>query len=156
MRVFTFSQTWHVPATVEPVYQALADVDRYPTWWPQVREVERIDERSGHARVRSLLPYTLNLVLTREIEDPTTQLLRVQITGDLDGWSQWQLEASPAGTTAHYTQQATVTARGLEHLVPLASPILRANHSWMMSAGERGLRAFLESEPPAGDAGTDG
>jgi hypothetical protein len=48
-------------------------------------------------------------------------------------------------TIADYRQEATVTAAGLEHFVPLARPLLTLNHRWMMGAGERGLAQWLRS-----------
>jgi hypothetical protein len=141
--IFRFQHSWRVPASPDAAYEALADVDHYPLWWPQVRGVERVDDDSGHAFVRSMLPYTLDLLLTREVEDPARRVLRVGITGDLEGWSEWRVVGARAGARADYTQEATVSAGGLERLVPLAAPLLRANHSWMMRAGERGLADYL-------------
>lgn len=147
MGVFEFRHVWHLPVDVAVAYTALADVDSYPRWWPQVRAIERVDERSGHAFVRSLLPYTLDLLLTREVEDAAQRLLRVRIEGDLAGWSEWRLVAGPGtprrSTIALYTQEATVTVAGFGRLGPVAAPVLRANHTWMMWSGERGLRDYL-------------
>ena len=42
-----------------PVFDALADVERYAAWWPQVRTAERIDDEAGRTDIRSFLPYTL-------------------------------------------------------------------------------------------------
>ena len=162
MRPFHFRHTWVVPADTAATFAVLADVDTYPRWWPQVRRVRRIDADSGHAYVRSLLPYTLDLVLTRDVEDADAGVLRVRIDGDLEGWSEFRLEpggdgapADPHGVTlARYTQEVLVTARGLEHLTPVAAPVLRVNHAWMMRAGERGLAAWVARaagpEPPDG------
>jgi hypothetical protein len=168
VRPFRFHHTWHVPADAATTFAALADVDAYPRWWPQVRAVARIDADSGHAYVRSLLPYTLDLVLTREVEDADAGLLRVRIDGDLEGWSQFRLEpGTPVGpdrtavaprpvplTRASYSQEATVTTRGLDRLAPVAAPVLRLNHALMMRAGERGLAAWVRDAADAADPGT--
>ncbi|MGW5240739.1 SRPBCC family protein [Monashia sp. NPDC004114] len=158
MGIFRFRHLWHVPADPAATFDALADVDRYPLWWPQVRAIRRIDDESGHAFVRSMLPYTLDLVLTREIEDSQAGVLRVRLGGDLEGWSEFRVSPDPdatgagsyaadgspgAATIADYRQEATVTAAGLEHFVPLARPLLTLNHTWMMRAGERGLARWL-------------
>lgn len=146
---FSFRHSWRLPVDVETVYAALADVDTYPRWWPQVVRIARIDGTSGHAFVRSLLPYTLDLLLTREIADPVGLVLRVRIGGDLEGWSQWRLVSDPGAgarrTVAEYTQEAVVAAPRLVRLVPVAGPVLRANHRWMMQSGERGLVAHLRA-----------
>ena len=164
MRPFRFQHTWLVPAGPAVTFAALADVDAYPRWWPQVRQVRRIDADSGHAYVRSLLPYTLDLVLTREVEDADAGVLRVRIGGDLEGWSEFRLEPAqrdphtPAGaaTVARYAQEAVVTTHGLDRLTPVAAPVLRLNHTWMMRAGERGLAAWLAGPARRGESGGSG
>jgi len=168
--IFRFRHLWHVPADLATTFAALADVDHYPLWWPQIRGIRRIDGDSGHAYVRSMLPYTLDLLLTREIEDAAAGVLRVQLGGDLEGWSEFRLseapgadeaadEAAGAGrrspgtasgragtptrTVADYRQVVTVTATGLQHFLPVATPLLTLNHTWMMRSGERGLAKWL-------------
>jgi hypothetical protein len=143
VRTFRFRHTWRVPADVGTTFAALADVDRYPQWWPQVRRVVRVDGSSGHAFVRSVLPYTLDLVLTREVEDPESRLLRVRISGDLEGWSAFALTASAGSTLALYEQECCMTPSGMGRIVPVAAPVLRLNHTWMMRSGERGLARWL-------------
>lgn len=143
------------------MYAVLAAVGEYPTWWPQVRSVERIDADSAVVAVRSVLPYTLRLVLTRDVEDPDLGVLRVRVGGDLSGWSQWEvLRTSGTGredgagarhghadwdgavTVARFSEQVQVTgALGL--LAGPAAPLLRANHRAMMGAGARGLARLL-------------
>ena len=136
---FTFTDTWHLPADVDTVVAALADIERYPTWWPQVRSVTRIDERSGRGVVRSLLPLRLDLVLTREVEDHDGGHLRVRITGDLRGYAEWRVVAGAKGAEAHFEQSVRVATR-LERVATLVPWVLRANHAWMMRRGRRGLR----------------
>jgi hypothetical protein len=109
---FRFHHEWSLDAPAPRVFDALADVERYAAWWPQVRTVERIDEHSARTAVRSFLPYTLDLVLRREIEDEASRALRVALSGDLEGWSQWQVDPArepDGGTVATFDQVAVVT-----------------------------------------------
>ena len=150
MGPFRFRHTWHVPADLGTTFDVLADVDRYPSWWPQVRGAARIDADSGHAYVRSLLPFTLDLVLTRDVEDAATGVLRVRIGGDLDGWSAFRLSVGASGSTiARYEQEARISVLGLSRLVPVTAPVLRLNHAWMMRSGERGLARWIGGGAPA-------
>src|SRR5699024_5989209 len=89
---FSFHHRWTLPAGTARVVAVLADIEHYPRWWPQVRSVDRIDDESGRGRVRSLLPVTMHLVLTREIEDREGGRLRVALDGDLVGWAQWSVD----------------------------------------------------------------
>lgn len=141
---FRFDHVWRLPTSPARVFGALADVERYAVWWPQVRHIQRVDADSGWAWVRSALPYTLALLLTREVEDPEAGRLRVAIGGDLHGWSSWEVVAGPAGgALARYAQEVVVPSRALSALPVLSRPVLQANHLWMMRGGERGLVRYL-------------
>lgn len=139
---FVFHHEWPVPAPVPEVVAALADIEHYPGWWPQVRSVERIDDRSGRGRIRSLLPVTMDLVLTREIEDREGGRLRVALDGDLRGWAQWSVVRDGPGAVATFEQEVRVAPR-LHRAATLVPFVLRANHAWMMRQGRRGLAREL-------------
>jgi len=140
---YRFDNEWHLPVPCEQVYAALADVEGYERWWPQVREIGWIDADSGTVRIRSLLPYKLDLVLTRDAQDEAHGILRVLVDGDLHGWCAWQLTSEGTGTLAVFSQEVEVTSPMLR-LAPFAiQPLLRANHAHMMRSGERGLRSYL-------------
>jgi hypothetical protein len=141
---YRFHHVWHLDAAAARVFGVLADVERYAVWWPQVRRIERIDEDSGRAMIRSFLPYTLDLVLRRETENPDTGVLRVGVSGDLEGWCQWQVEPGDSAR-AVFDQVAVVTPRLLARTSPVSAPLLRANHAWMMRGGRLGLAAYLRA-----------
>jgi uncharacterized protein YndB with AHSA1/START domain len=140
---YRFDDEWHLHAPREQVYAALADVEGYEHWWPQVREIHRIDVDSGRVRIRSLLPYTLDLVLARDVADEARGILRVDITGDLRGWCAWQLTADGGGTRARFSQEVEVAVPLLQRVPFAIRPLLRGNHAHMMRSGERGLRRLL-------------
>ena len=125
------------------MYAALAEVEDYQRWWPQIREIHRIDADSGRVRIRSLLPYTLDLVLARAVEDEARGILRVDIAGDLQGWCAWQLSADGAVTRAQFSQEVQVTVPMLQRVPFAIRPLLRGNHAHMMRSGERGLSRYL-------------
>ena len=144
-QAFVFEHTWRIPAPIDEVFAVLAKPEDYPTWWPQVRRTERIDDESGYAWVRSLAPVTLHLTLTRQIEDAQSHTLRVALAGDLVGECGWQLTANGNETIGEFTQRVHL-ADGLIGTVADLRParmVLRANHNWMMRSGERGLRNHL-------------
>ena len=140
---YRFDNMWNLLAPQEQVFAALADVEDYERWWPQIREVHRIDADRGRVRIRSLLPYTLDLVLARSIRDETGGILRVDIAGDLQGWCAWELTPDQAGTRAQFSQEVQVTVPMLQRAPFAIRPLLRGNHAHMMRSGERGLRKYL-------------
>ena len=150
MSTFRFHHQWRLPAAPGRVFDALADVERYAAWWPQVRSAERIDDHSGRTDIRSFLPYTLHLVLRREVEDRSSGHLRVQVSGDLEGWCEWRVRNDDNGTgasVAEFEQQALVTPPLLARTARVTGPLLKANHAWMMRSGRAGLADHLAQSP---------
>jgi uncharacterized protein YndB with AHSA1/START domain len=140
---YRFDNLWHLRAPRAQVYAVLADFEGYELWWPQVRESHRIDGDRGSARIRSLLPYTLDLVLAPTVQDEVHGVLRVDLDGDLRGWCAWQLTAEGCGTSARFSQEVEVTVPMLRRAPPAIRPVLRGNHAHLMRSGERGLRRHL-------------
>lgn len=94
-------------------------------------------------RIRSLLPYTLDLVLHRAVQNKPRGLLRVEIHGDLQGWCEWKVIAEASGTRADFSQEVDIRATLLQRAPLAIRPLLRGSNAYMMQAGERGLCSFL-------------
>ncbi|MFJ4835105.1 SRPBCC family protein [Streptomyces sp. NPDC088747] len=143
---YRFRSVWDLPAPPADVYVVLERAEEYPRWWPQVREVTRLDGRSGEIRVRSALPYDLTFTGREVRRDPEGGVLEIAMSGDLEGWARWSLTAAGRGTRARYEQEVEVTKPLLRRLAVPGRPVFRANHALMMRAGRRGLRAYLETD----------
>ncbi|KGN38141.1 SRPBCC family protein [Knoellia subterranea] len=147
-RLWRFAHDWLVPASVEDVYAVCAAVDAYPTWWREIRSIERVDAESGWAEVRSVLPYTLRMLITREVEDEATGRLRVRLEGDLTGWAEFRVspsakEGANSVAAVAFRQEVEVTAPLLGRVAPALAPALRANHAWMMRSCRDGMLRAL-------------
>lgn len=146
---FGFRSVWRLSAPPERVYAVLERGEDYPAWWPQVREVHGLEEAVGRARIRSVLPYDLWITGRATRHDPAAGVLEMEISGDVAGWARWTVKAGGDGrargfrTIAFYEQQVEVRKPLMRLLTPLGAPIFRANHAWMMRAGQRGLRRRL-------------
>jgi hypothetical protein len=136
---YRFRNDWSLPTPRHDLFEVLADVGGYPTWWPQVRAVARVDEETARVVARSLLPYSLDLVLTRAVEDRAAGVLEARIHGQLDGWSRWTLRSSGSTTAVCYEQEVEVRGRLLRTASSVGRHVLVANHAWMMRGGRRGL-----------------
>ncbi|QNP73793.1 SRPBCC family protein [Streptomyces roseirectus] len=140
---YRFHTLWHLPAPVAAVYTALERAEEYPRWWPQVRSVTRTDDTSGVVRIRATLPYGLTFTAREVRRDPAARVLEIAMSGDLDGWARWTLEARGSGTLARYEQVVDVHKPLLRALAVPGRPLFRANHRLMMRAGRRGLAGYL-------------
>jgi len=146
---YRFRSLWSLPAPPAAVYAALEQAEEYPRWWPQIREVTRIDDRTGSIRVRSLLPYDLVFTAHEDLREPAAGILGITMTGDLEGWARWTLTADSGGTSARYDQEVDVTKPLLRRLAVPGRPFFRANHALMMRSGRRGLLAYLAGSDQA-------
>ncbi|NEB05276.1 SRPBCC family protein [Streptomyces sp. SID13726] len=142
---YRFRSLWSLPAKPAAVYAALERAEEYPRWWPQVREVRRIDDTSGLITIRASLPYALVFTAREVRRDPAAGVLEIAMTGDLDGWARWTITADGDGTLARYDQVVEVNKPLLRRLAVPGRPVFRFNHRLMMRAGRRGLAAHLEA-----------
>ncbi|KAF4407422.1 MULTISPECIES: SRPBCC family protein [Streptomyces] len=144
-RHYRFRSVWDLDAPPGAVFAVLERAEEYPRWWRQVRQAapETDDPAAGTARFRSVLPYDL-VVTAREAErDAAAGVLRIRLSGDLDGWVRWTVTARGAGTRAVFDQEVELTWRLPLPVAVVCRPLFRANHRLMMRGGLRGLRARL-------------
>ncbi|MCX3060722.1 SRPBCC family protein [Streptomyces beihaiensis] len=142
---YRFHSVWRLPAPPDAVFAVLERAEEYPTWWPQVRSMTRLDDTSGVAVFRSFLPYGLTVTARERHRDPAAGVLEIGMTGDLDGWARWTLRAQPGGTRADYDQEVEVRKPLMRLLALPGRPVFLANHAWMMRGGRRGLASRLRS-----------
>ena len=134
---FSFHSEWVLAARADDVREVLVDLEHYPEWWPQVLAVAKIDDDTARVLCRSRLPYTLDLVLSAREREATR--LRVDLDGDLVGWSTFDLTPTAEGTRVGYRQQVSVANPWLSRLARLGGPVLRWNHAQMMAGCREGL-----------------
>ncbi|WP_405678886.1 SRPBCC family protein [Streptomyces sp. NBC_01511] len=140
---YRFRSVWELDADPDVVFGVLERAGEYPDWWPQVREVTPVDERTGTARFRSVIPYDLVVRARESRNDPRARVLEVEMAGDLEGWARWTLSAQGGGTRALYEQEVDINKPLLRRLAVAGRPFFLANHALMMRAGRRGLRKVL-------------
>ncbi|MDQ0797464.1 SRPBCC family protein [Streptomyces sp. B1I3] len=142
---YRFTSIWDIPVPPDAVYDALERPEDYPRWWPQVREISRIDDATATARFRSSLPYDLVLTLRQRRSDPAARTLEATMSGDLEGWARWTVAPHEGGSRVTYEQEAEVRKGLLRRLAVPGRLLFRVNHTLMMRSGRRGLRAWLEA-----------
>jgi uncharacterized protein YndB with AHSA1/START domain len=142
-RAYRFRTTWLLPAPAPAVFGAVTDLAEYPSWWPDVHAVSRVDDDTAELVCRAALPYRLVLRMRRAVQDEPSGRLRVMLSGDLEGFLAGQLTGSDEHSRLVITQEVVVRKPLLRSLDLVARPVFRANHAWMMRRGLRGLRAYL-------------
>jgi hypothetical protein len=154
---YRFRSKWRCAVSRDDVYLALARLDDYPVWWPQIARSERLDDRTFSMTARSALPYELVFTTTQRRRDPEAGVLEADLDGDLRGFSRWTVTAEGSGTLAVFEEEVVAEKALLRRLAPVARPAFRANHAVMMRDGRRGLAIYAaglrrgrEAGPQAG------
>jgi hypothetical protein len=140
---YRFRDVWSLRAADTHVFDALVDLVSWPLWWPDVRTVHQIDDDTAELTCRAVLPYALTFRLHRAEQDEHAGRLRVDMTGDLEGYTEGVVNRHDAGSRLAIDQRVVVNKRLLRTFAPIARPLFRANHALMMWRGQRGLRGYL-------------
>ena len=158
---FVLISRWRMNCPSQPIWELLTDLERWPTWWPQVKQVRLLHRAPvGEAGTcaaltwRSPLGYrfTIEVVNTRRERSREGRCeIEGHSSGDLLGQGLWVLDPVPgvAGTAA--AQQLDITYRYEIELgrrwMRLTAPLLRLLFKWshfaVMEAGARGMAAQL-------------
>ena len=149
---YSFVTTWQVGADVKTVWQAIIEVDRWPEWWPSVKNVMAVERGDEHgvgtvyrSTWRGKLPYRLsfNMKISR-VEQ--YRLIEGVAGGELEGSGVCQLIPEGDTTRIRYEWVVVTTKWWMNRLAPVLRPIFRWNHDQVMTAGGEGLARQLQCE----------
>jgi hypothetical protein len=140
---YVFQSIWHVRAPLADLMPVLDDLESYPAWWPEIREVRPLGGRRFQVVARSFLPYELRFVSEGEEIEPSTGVIDARLSGDMEGTVRWTMTQLEDACRLVYDQEVTTHKRLLNVMAPVARPGFKANHAIMMRHGEAGLRTFM-------------
>jgi carbon monoxide dehydrogenase subunit G len=126
---FVLVSDWRIPAPIEAVWAALHDVEKWPKWWPyvkQVTEIEPVDADGVGARRAFVwatrLPYRIAFEMrTTRVRRPV--LMEGRASGDLNGTGRWDLELTAYGTRVRYEWRVSADKPWMRRLAPLLRPV---------------------------------
>jgi len=148
---YRFVDRWHIDAQPEVAYDVVGDTLGYPRWWGKVFvsvEGDGGPPRPGrHVTIvsRGFLPYLLRWEAEITGVD-APHGFRFSMTGDFVGDGSWTFEPSGRGTNAVFDFRPRVEKPLVKYLTPVLRPLFRANHTWAMRNGERGVNELLEKK----------
>ena len=94
--------------------------------------------RRGRYEWRSFVPYPVRFeVVATRIERPA--LLEGRATGELEGVGRWRLFEQDQVTAVLYEWNVRTTKRWMNAIGPVAAPVFRWNHDYVMRGGGRGI-----------------
>ena len=141
---YRFLTTWVLDASLEDVWDAIYEIERWPDWWRGVEEVTKLragDEDDVGAvfrhRWRSRIPYTVEFEVETTRVDPL-RMIGAVARGKLAGTGTWRFwEASAIAVT--YEWNVATTALWMNAVAPVARPVFEWNHHAIMRRGAEGL-----------------
>jgi hypothetical protein len=149
MAEYRFLTTWLLDSPREPVWDAIYDQERWPSWWRGVEEAEelRAGEESGVGSVsrmvwKSLLPYRVEFEVTTRRVEPF-HLLEGHAVGELEGVGRWRLYEQEEATAVLYEWNVSTTKSWMNLMAPLLRPAFEWNHDWVMARGGEGISRLL-------------
>jgi hypothetical protein len=152
MEIYHFVTNWYFTATVERVWEELADAKSWPSWWSCWRKVKFHGSESkmqlgtiAYNEVKGQLPYSLrfNNEVTL-VQEP--YLMENNSSGDLVGKGKTVLEQQDDGTvvTIYWDVATSNPVFNLLGKLPFVRAMIEKNHDYVMEDGFRGLKQRLE------------
>jgi len=146
---YSFLTTWLLEAEREQVWEAIYDSERWPQWWNGVLEAEKLEEgddagigQFGRYIWKAKLPYRVEFFIrTTKVERPF--LLEGDATGELAGIGRWRLFEQDGVTAAIYEWNVHTTKAWMNALAPVAGPVFKSNHDYVMRNGGVGIAKLL-------------
>ena len=157
MASYRFLTTWLIEAERERVWDAIYESERWPEWWRGVEEAERLGDgdedgigQVGRYLWRSRLPYPVRFeITTTRVDRP--RLLEGRAVGELEGTGLWRLFEDDGITAVLYEWNVSTTRAWMNLLAPIARPVFRWNHDWVMRNGGEGVARLLGARLLAAD-----
>ena len=149
MAEYRFLTTWVLAAPIEPVWDALHQIEQWPSWWPGVERVTKVahGDENGVGGVyeqlwRSKIPYAVEFTtyVTR-VERP--HLIEARAEGKLDGSGTFRVFEAHDATAVTYDWAVRTTPRWMNAIAPAARPMFAWNHHAVMKQGGVGLARAL-------------
>lgn len=145
MARYRFRTSWQIAAPLAPVYAAIEDSLDWPQRWPGVVSVNQLHsgDAAGIGNVRRYcwrgrLPYRVVFDITLAAKQPGRRL-EGHACGDVCGTGIWLFAEAGDATAVQYDWLVSTSKAWMNLLAPLASPLFRWNHDWLMQRGGEAL-----------------
>jgi hypothetical protein len=150
--VFCFERSWTVPLERGALWDAVAETGRYDDWWPWLhdyRPARLVAGERAQATIAPPLPYRLRLGLEVSRAEPPARVEAV-VSGDLTGVADLRFVPVPDGTEIRLQWEVELTRPGLRAIEPVARPVLRWGHDWIVDQAMRSFLVHHDLEPEPG------
>lgn len=153
MYIFRFKSIWNIEADLITIWNHIAEVKKYPLWWPGVEAVELLTVSDLPISLGAKTAYVIASPLymlhyqTEVKEFETGKYILAHAEGDLVGTGRWTFQQQPKQTQATFDWEVALTPLLLRtaSYVPGAKSIMGYFHKRLMANGETGLKKLVRS-----------
>jgi hypothetical protein len=144
-REFRLCTVWQLSAPLNTVWNAIHDSAAWPQWWACVERVEALapGAQDGLGALQRFtwkgrLPYRVVFDVRVTRIEPWVAL-EGAVSGDLQGIGRWHFASGAGVTTVQYEWRVRVARGWMSVVAPLAWPLFRWNHDFVMREGGHAL-----------------
>jgi uncharacterized protein YndB with AHSA1/START domain len=141
-RPFRFDRRFPFDVPVDRLWEAVADTERYPEWFPWLARYDGGPLRAGTTttfEVRPPLPYRLAITVDVRRVVPC-ELVEGFVGGDLAGPARLEVCGDGDASEARLTWELELTRRSLRRLERVARPVMVWGHDAVVAMGLRRFR----------------
>jgi uncharacterized protein YndB with AHSA1/START domain len=136
-----------LPVPIDSVWQVIRDLEKVPSWWPEVTSATRLEERDGQERVQQSYrdDFSMTLVVKESIR-PSRLRTEIEPTPSADFGGGWIYELAPAegGTEVRLTEDGWISNR-LFRVVSWITGYHRTLDDYLSALGRRfGMEVKVE------------
>jgi ribosome-associated toxin RatA of RatAB toxin-antitoxin module len=149
---YSFVTIWKIQATLEDVWNVIADAEHYPDWWKAVVRIEIVDRGDAQGvnfladqTWKGVLPYRLSF-RSRTTAVDYLKSIELEASGDLVGKGKWTFTSAEEIVTVQYNWDVATSQAVLNRLAFALKPILAWNHDEIMCWGALGLAERLNAK----------
>ncbi len=139
---FRYERAWRIPMAVDDLWASLEQTDRYPQWWPWLRDAALPALTTGSTAsftVAPPLPYHLSLQLHLVAVEPARRIDAV-VAGDLVGSASLNVRADgPSSSVVELRWDLNLARPALQRLSAVARPVLEWGHEMVVHAAVAGF-----------------
>ena len=132
-------RSYRFPILPEALWSVLTETGDYRCWWPWLTHLEADGLVAGaewRCTVRPPLPFALRFAIhLDDVVRPT--LVTAHISGDIAGTARLNVAPHAYGCDVQLISTLAPSRRALGLIEPLARPIIRHAHNWVLDTGAR-------------------
>jgi uncharacterized protein YndB with AHSA1/START domain len=139
-------RSYRFAASPEDLWERIAAVEDFPTWWPWLRQFDGRALVAGdewRCTVQPPLPYALSFTITIGEVEPA-QRVAAEVSGEIRGSAELTIAGDgEGGCTARLQSRLAPASRFLQAVAVVARPVVSLGHDWVLDTGARQFRQQL-------------